>query len=166
MRHRGTGPSRAAVRRRGRHPGLSRPQLLINWGDFPEPGGFSLSDTFDVFLSYNSKDREAVRQIREALKTRGVRVWMDEEALPLGHTWQPHVTAALQKVRSAAILLGPAGFGDWQTEEAQLCLTQGVKRRIPVIPVLLAGGPSPEALPEFLRERTCLDLRNDPTGRG
>ncbi|MEA2604103.1 MAG: hypothetical protein QOF89_5095 [Acidobacteriota bacterium] len=124
----------------------------------------SLSDTFDVFLSYNSKDREAVRQVREALKTRGVRVWMDEEALPLGQTWQPHVTAALQKVRSAAILLGPAGFGDWQTEEAQLCLTQGVKRRIPVIPVLLAGGPSPEALPEFLRERTCLDLRNDRAG--
>lgn len=126
----------------------------------------ALSETFDVFFSYNSKDREIVRAVREALKARGVRVWMDKEALPLGHTWQPQVMAALQKVRSAAILLGPAGFGDWQTEEAQLCLTQGVKRRIPVIPVLLAGGPSPEALPEFLRERTCLDLRNDGTGFG
>jgi tetratricopeptide (TPR) repeat protein len=95
------------------------------------------------------------------MRRQGVRVWMDEEELPYGRSWQPHVEAALKKVRSAAILLGPAGFGDWQAEEARLCLTQGVKRDIPVIPVLLPGGPSPEALPEFLREKTCADLRTD-----
>ncbi len=89
---------------------------------------------------------------------------MDEEALPLGQLWQPHVEAALQEVRSTAILLGPSGFGDWQTEEARLCLTQGVKRRIPVIPILLPGGPPPEGLPDFLRERTCSDLREEPWG--
>jgi tetratricopeptide (TPR) repeat protein len=89
---------------------------------------------------------------------------MDEEALPLGQPWHPHVETALQEVRSTAILLGPAGFGDWQTEEARLCLTQGVKRHIPVIPILLPGGPPPEGLPDFLRERTCSDLREEPWG--
>jgi hypothetical protein len=33
---------------------------------------------FDVFLSHNSKDKEIVRKIAEALEGRGVRVWLDE----------------------------------------------------------------------------------------
>jgi tetratricopeptide (TPR) repeat protein len=139
-------------------------QRLINWPGFPRSGGIALSatETFDVFFSYNRKDAEAVRRLAAELKRQGLRVWIDAENLPFGRTWQPHVENALQSVRSAAILLGPASFGDWQKEEARLCLTQGVKRDIPVIPVLLPGGSDPEALPEFLRERTCCDLRHDP----
>src|SRR4051794_14128722 len=38
----------------------------------------SLSETFDVFLSHNSKDKPAVRQIAEALRARGLEVWLDE----------------------------------------------------------------------------------------
>ena len=98
------------------------------------------------------------------MRRQGVRVWMDEEILPLGQSWQPHVEEALKEVRSAAILLGPSGFGDWQKEEARLCQTQGVKRGIPVIAVLLQGGPDVDTLPEFLKERTCSDLRNDGGG--
>ncbi len=89
---------------------------------------------------------------------------MDQDALRYGRPWQPGVEKALESVHSAAILVGPSGFGDWQTQEAQLCLTQGVKRGIPAIPVLLPGGPSPESLPLFLREQTFADLRNDPSG--
>jgi molybdate-binding protein len=33
-----------------------------------------IDDTFDVFLSHNSKDKPAVRQIAEALRDRGLRV--------------------------------------------------------------------------------------------
>ena len=38
-------------------------------------------DTFDVFLSHNSKDKPVIRHIGEALKGRGLRVWLDEWAL-------------------------------------------------------------------------------------
>ncbi|HEX6903125.1 MAG TPA: tetratricopeptide repeat protein [Thermoanaerobaculia bacterium] len=139
-------------------PALS-PQPLINYSHPFQEGTVLSDETFDVFFSYNSKDRDLVRQVRDALKKRGVRVWMDEEVLPYGRTWQPKVEATLQKVDAAAILLGPSGFGDWQTQEAQLCQTQGVKRGIPVIPVLLPGGMGPEDLPSLLAERTCCDLR-------
>ncbi|HSS52791.1 MAG TPA: toll/interleukin-1 receptor domain-containing protein [Thermoanaerobaculia bacterium] len=122
------------------------------------------AETFDVFFSYNSKDRDAVRLVADEMRRQGVRVWMDEEVLPLGQSWQPHVEEALKGVRSAAILLGPSSFGDWQKEEARLCQTQGVKRGIPVIAVLLPGGPDLDTLPEFLKERTCSDLRNDGDG--
>jgi tetratricopeptide (TPR) repeat protein len=89
---------------------------------------------------------------------------MDQDALRYGRPWQPGVEQALRSVHSAAILIGPSGLGDWQAQEAQLCLTQGVKRGIPVIPVLLPGVSSPEDLPLFLREHTCADLRNDNSG--
>jgi TIR domain-containing protein len=40
---------------------------------------------FDVFLSYNNKDKPAVRQIAEALRDRrGLKVWLDEWELPPG----------------------------------------------------------------------------------
>ena len=36
---------------------------------------------FDVFLSHNSKDKPAVRELAEALRERGVIVWLDEDEL-------------------------------------------------------------------------------------
>ncbi len=101
-----------------------------------------------------------VRQVHDELKKRGVRVWMDEKVLPYGQPWQPNVEATLQNVDAAAIFLGPPGFGDWQKQEARLCQTQGVKRGMPVIPVLLPDGMGPEGLPSLLAERTCCDLRD------
>jgi uncharacterized membrane protein len=89
---------------------------------------------------------------------------MDEDSLPWGQTWQPRVEEALRTMHSAAVLLGPAGLGDWQAHEARICLTQSIKRGVPLIPVLLPGGPSPEDLPFFLIERTCADLRDDISG--
>ncbi len=94
----------------------------------------------------------------------GISVWMDQDDLRYGRPWQPGVEKALREVNSAAILAGPSGIGEWQELEARLCLTQGLKCGIPVIPVLLPGGPSPENLPLFLREHTCADLRNDASG--
>jgi len=77
-----------------------------------------LSSEADVFFSYNRKDQDAVRRVAEELRRQGLKVWMDEEDLRLGQSWQPRVEEALQEVHAAAILLGPSGFGDWQNKEA------------------------------------------------
>src|SRR4029077_11765466 len=122
-------------------------------------GDFHLTETVDVFFSYNSKDEDSVRQVAEKLRRLGLHVWMDKDDLRLGRTWGLEVEEVLRKIHSAAIFIGPFGLGDWQNYEARLCLTQSVKRGIPLIPVLLPGGPSPEDVPLFLAERTCADLR-------
>lgn len=38
---------------------------------------------FDIFLSHSSKDKPVVRELAARLKRDGVRVWLDEEHIPL-----------------------------------------------------------------------------------
>ena len=78
-------------------PGALR-YLLINWAD-SFPGDPLPDDTFDVFLSHNSKDKPAVRQIAEALRDRGLRVWLDEWELIPGRRWIPALEKAIQAAK-------------------------------------------------------------------
>jgi hypothetical protein len=44
-------------------------------------------DTPKAFLSYASENRETVKALAEELKTRGIRVWRDEDDLRAGDNW-------------------------------------------------------------------------------
>jgi proline dehydrogenase len=50
---------------------------------------------FDVFLSHNSKDKPAIRELADALEDRGVRVWLDERELIPGRPWQEELEPKL-----------------------------------------------------------------------
>jgi hypothetical protein len=116
--------------------------------------------TFDVFLSYNGKDRSAVRKLYQALMRRGLRPWLDEKELPPGQPWQKKIEQILETVRAAAVLFGPAGIGPWEEPEMWGALSEFVKRQLPVIPVLLPGAPQEAELPLFLKQFTWVDLRD------
>jgi tetratricopeptide (TPR) repeat protein len=121
---------------------------------------------FDVFLSHNSKDKPAVRRIAEALEGRGIRVWLDEEELRPGRPWQEGLERIIRTTRSAAVLVGKDGLGPWEIPEMRACLSQMVKRDLPVIPVLLPNAPAAPDLPVFLAEMTWVDLRGGLTKEG
>jgi tetratricopeptide (TPR) repeat protein len=124
-------------------------------------------DTFDVFLSHNSKDKPAVRQIAEALRDeRGLRVWLDEWELPPGVPWQDELEQIIRTVRSSAVLVGKDGLGPWEIPEMRGCLSEMVSRRLRVIPVLLPGAPAAPGLPLFLAQNTWVDLRGGITEDG
>jgi len=53
-----------------------RSQLVTLWRQF----------SFDVFLSYSSKDKVVVRPIAERLRADGLRVWFDDWELKPGHS--------------------------------------------------------------------------------
>jgi tetratricopeptide (TPR) repeat protein len=129
-------------------------------------GPILADDTFDVFLSHNSKDKPVVRQIAEALRGRGLRVWLDEWELVPGRPWQEAVEDIIASVRSSAVLVGPDGLGPWEIPEMRACLSQLVRRKLPVIPVLLPDCPNPPELPLFLGEVTWVDLRGRITEEG
>lgn len=118
---------------------------------------------FDVFLSHNSQDKPAVRALAEALRERGLTVWLDEEDLLPGDPWQEVLEEVLQTCPAAAVLVGPSGLGPWQAPEVRVSLDQFVRRRARVLPVLLPGTPGKPELPPFLSAFTWSDLRNGLT---
>lgn len=133
-------------RGKGKPPQDDRPSLL-----------------FDAFLSHNSKDKTTVRQLARALEARGLRVWLDEEQLVPGRSWQKGLEKVIQTTRAAVVLVGENGLGPWEIPEMQACLSQFVKRDMPVIPVLLPDASEQPELPLFLQTLTWVDLRGGLT---
>ncbi len=121
---------------------------------------------FDVFLSHNAKDKPPVLELAEALRSRGLRVWLDAWELVPGRPWQEALEDALETVASAAVLVGRDGIGPWEEPEMRVCLDQCVRRKMPVIPVLLPGAPEQPKLPLFLAQFTWVDLRDGINERG
>jgi formylglycine-generating enzyme required for sulfatase activity len=125
-----------------------------------------MASVFDCFLSHNSKDKPAVRELAEALRARGLNVWLDEWELIPGRPWQEALEEIIETAQSSAVLVGKDGFGPWQDAEMRSCLAAFVDRELPVIPVLLPGAPEEPKLPLFLRRFTWVDLRGGLTEEG
>jgi hypothetical protein len=114
---------------------------------------------FDVFLSHNSKDKPAVRELKRLLVARELTVWLDEDELRPGMPWQELLESGINSSSSVAVLVGRDGLGPWEDEEMRAALQLAVKAKRPVIPVLLPGAPEKPELPLFLTNRTWVDLR-------
>ena len=115
--------------------------------------------TYDVFLSYRSRDHARVRALADALgKHAGLRVFLDRWYLVAGQPWLGALERALTSCRAAAICIGPGELGPWQQRE--LCLALDRQARDPsfrVIPVLLPGA---DPVLGFLGTNMWIDLRD------
>jgi nucleotide-binding universal stress UspA family protein len=125
----------------------------------PELSESSGEVQFDVFLSHNSKDKDTVRRLAEAMTARGLKVWLDEWELVPGRPWQEALEKIIQTTKAAAVLIGADGLGPWEIPEMRGCLSEFVERQLPVIPVLLPDAPKKPELPLFLKQFTWVDLR-------
>ncbi len=104
--------------------------------------------------------------MEKALNKFGLRVWLDEEQLIPGRFWQDAMEAIIKTTRTAAVLVGQDGLGPWEKPEVRACLSQFVRRGLPVIPVLLPGASRKPDLPLFIEEFTWVDLRSGLTTEG
>jgi hypothetical protein len=118
---------------------------------------------YDVFLCYNSGDRERVQAVGDQLKELGILPWLDVWEIRPGTRWQPALQKQIKSVKSAAVFIGPKGRGPWQDVEVEALLTQLVKRKCPIIPVILEGRQGQPQLPPFLGLLHVVDMRQpDP----
>ena len=115
---------------------------------------------FDVFLSHNSADKPAVRDLANRLIKREINVWLDEFKLQPGTRWQGELEALIENVRSVAVLIGNRGIGNWQDVEMQAFLSESVSRGLPIIPVLLPNAPIDVRVPPFIRAYMWVDCRD------
>jgi hypothetical protein len=114
-----------------------------------------------VFLCYNSGDRQEVRRLDEQLRANGVSTWFDERDLRPGTPWIRELQRLISQVDAAAVCVGKSGIGPWQTEEIEAFLLELKKRDCPLIPVILPNCEATPALPPFLGTRQWVNFRRD-----
>ena len=125
-----------------------------------------MPDHFDVFLSHNSRDKPAVIKLAKRLKAQGLSVWLDVWELRPGQPWQEALEQIIETTQTAAVLVGGDGLGPWEDVEMRACLNEFVKRRLPIVPVLLPDCPKKPELPLLLRAFTWVDLRDGTEEEG
>ena len=123
---------------------------------------------YDVFISYNRQDVQAVHHVANNLKRRSLRVFLDETAIIPGDWFQDTITKGIKESGSIAIFVGPGGLGPWETPELRLAMDRRVKEQIPVIPVILpgvidrgAGMKIEQVLPGLLGQLRAVEFQAD-----
>lgn len=121
------------------------------------------TSSFDLFLSYNTRDREQVLRVQTALRERGISTFLDCQHLIVGLNWRDEIEVALTKVNSVAVFIGSEGFGRVQRGEKNLALDRQefaakAGNKFPVIPILLPGAKFDDVT-GFLSQNTWVDLR-------
>lgn len=130
--------------------------------------GKEAAGDYDVFLSYNFKDRAAITEIAERLRAEGVLPWFDTSDIAPGRRWPDELERQIRKVSAGAVFIGPHGLGPWQELERQAFVNEHARRELRVIPVLLPGTPDDLELPVFLGQWHAVDFRRaepDPFDR-
>ncbi len=113
---------------------------------------------YDVFLSYNSKDKKSVLIIGNHLKKSDVNPWFDDWNLIPGEPWQKKIQEAILNCKTTAVFLGPNGRGPWHEREMRIALDlQAKDENFRVIPVLLPGAILSS---DFITENTWVDFRS------
>src|SRR5688572_12394450 len=84
--------------------------------------------------------------------------------------WQPELEKQIKRIKAAAVFIGPSDLGPWQDMEQQAFLREFIKRKCPVIPVVLPTARKKKApeLPVFLGGMGWVDFRKqdpDPLGQ-
>jgi len=67
--------------------------------------------SFDVFLSYSSKDKAAVRAVAERLQSDGLRVWFDRWEIQPGDSIPAKIEEGLERSRVLVLFMSANAFG-------------------------------------------------------
>lgn len=114
---------------------------------------------YDVFLSYNSRDKDIAEKLASILRDKQkLKVWFDRWELVPGTPWMESLENALDSSRTVLVFIGKQGLGRWAAEEFNLALSRQINEGVRIIPVLGPGGDINQ-IPLFLQATTFIDLR-------
>jgi len=114
-----------------------------------------------VFLSHAGANTQAAHQFAEILRHNGLDVWFDKDDLQPGELWMTALESAIQRASAMIVYIGRLGVQAWVDREVRLGLVRNTEnpsgfRLIPV----LGEGAEVIALPRFLQQHQCVDLRD------
>jgi hypothetical protein len=116
------------------------------------------ADGYDVFMCYNSEDRDAVSSIAFRFRNEGVIPWFDQWVLEPGDQWADALEEQIESIKSAVVFLGNGGAGPWQKVEVNALLRKLVDRGLKIFPVILPGGKGKVKVPLFLGGLQWIDF--------
>jgi hypothetical protein len=104
--------------------------------DEPE-GGLLGGQTWDVFISHASEDKDTVaRPLRDALTHLGVTVWLDETQMRIGHSLRRKIDEGIRSSRFGVVVLSKAFFGKgWTNHELDGLVTRTVAGEQSLLPI-------------------------------
>ena len=93
--------------------------------------------TWDVFLSHASEDKEAVAvPLRDALTARGVTVWLDKTEMRIGDSLRRKIDAGIRSSRMGIVVLSDSFFGKgWTNHELDGLVTRTVAGEQSLLPI-------------------------------
>ena len=68
-----------------------------------------MNNEYDVFISYATKDRERVSELKTKLEGAGIKTWTDQEIIP-GQSWAEEIRKAIETSRYALILVSESSL--------------------------------------------------------
>ena len=110
-----------------------------------------------VFISHSFSDEGWTREFANSLQQRGLKVWLDSNALHLGHSLTEATEKGLRESNVIALLVTPDTINR-PNLFFEIGAAMGMGK--PLIPVV-SKDINPSALPTSLRERRYL-LKNSP----
>ncbi len=106
--------------------------------DPEEPQGDVLGgQTWDVFISHASEDKDAVaRPLRDALARRGITVWLDEAQMKVGHSLRRKIDEGIRSSRFGVVVLSQDFFRKgWTNHELNGLVTRTVAGEQSLLPI-------------------------------
>lgn len=113
---------------------LCRTHWAVKDGSVPRPVRARVFEVFDVFVCYNSQERDAARALVDALRDRGLRVWIDWDQIAPGRRWQDELERIIGACGAAAICVGGRGIGPWEDAEIRGLLSRFVRDKGSTLP--------------------------------
>src|SRR6266576_3368012 len=108
------------------------------------PGDQQLPRPPEVFISYSRKDKDFVRRLDEALKSRGREVWVDWEDIRPTEEWMQAIYAAIEGADTFVFVLTPDSVDSVVCRREIAHAAANNKRMVPIV----ARDVNADAVPE------------------
>jgi hypothetical protein len=113
------------------------PSTVPSRSSTPQASRANAKKPHDVFISHASEDKEAiVRPLANALRAKGVEVWLDETELSLGDSLRRTIDRGLSASRFGLVVLSPRFFEkSWPQYELDGLVTREMQGQKVILPV-------------------------------
>ncbi len=111
-----------------------------------------------IFLCHSSRDKFFVRKLADALRSAGVRAWIDEAEIRIGDSLSKKIGEALQDVDYVGVVLSTSSIESaWVQRELAAAMDRELREEKVVLPILLER----VEVPVFLRDKLYADFTED-----